>query len=293
MRAHGGNERDGCLAGENHARGGDALLARIVAMAERAQDVRHVVLDKTGTITAGRPKVVEYRGLQGLPDLQCLQIVSSSRRASEHPIARAVCGAADAKYLALHPVEFFRADPGVGIDGKMDGRALFVGSPRALRDHSITLAAAESESISKLELEGCTEALLVDLEAKRALGMNAVRDALKAGSASIISLLSQCDELGGWMMTGDNPRAAAAIASRVGIAPERVIAGVKPAEKAAAILKLQANGSRVAMVGDGINDAPELVSGDLAGVCAPSGLVDWRWEKFDKISFGRSPVTRF
>jgi len=230
-------------------KGGEAL--------ERLERVDTVVFDKTGTLTEGRPAVTGFAALPGEDAERVLALAASLERASEHPLAEAVVRFARERGTALAEADAFEALPGMGAAGRVDGVPVAVGNARLLERLAIGAAplAAQAERFS---LEGNTP-LLVALDGRPA-AVIAVADRLKPEAAqAVASLRARGLEVA--MLTGDNERTARAIARQAGI--ERVVAGVLPEGKVEAVRELQRRGRVVAMVGDGINDAPALAQADI------------------------------
>jgi Cu+-exporting ATPase len=237
-------------------KGGQAL--------ERAGDVDTIVLDKTGTVTEGRPTVVGMATTGGWDEDALLQLVASLERRSEHPIASAIVAAAIDRGLALSSVESFQSQTGRGISGVIDGHALILGNAALMADYAIDvspLVAGASEASDR----GAT-VVYVNVDGTLA-GYLAVGDPVRATSARAIQEL-QALGLDVILLTGDVEGTARAIAREVGIG--RVIAGVLPAGKVDAVRELQEQGRVVAMVGDGINDAPALARADV-GIAMGTG----------------------
>jgi Cu+-exporting ATPase len=233
------------------------ILIKDAEALERAHDASVVVFDKTGTLTEGRPAVVAQAGEASL-----LYLVASAQQGSEHPLARAVLTAAEG--VTLSPVAGFRSLPGRGLSAKVDGRSLLVGSPRLMAENDIGLGdfAAQAEAE-----EGRGRTVMWAAESGRVLGFIAVADPVKPGAAQAVAGLKALG-IETVMLTGDNVRAAAAVAAQVGV--DRVLAEVLPEDKAAEIVKLKAAGRVVAMVGDGVNDAPALAAADI-GIAMGTG----------------------
>ncbi len=237
-------------------KGGEAL--------ETAHKVRAIVLDKTGTITEGKPSVTDVMPLEGMARERLLQLTASAEKGSEHPLGQAIVEAAAEEGMAMLPVEAFEALPGHGIAVRVDGVQALIGNRRLMEEHAIALGGLEDES-DRLAGEGKTP-MYVALD-RKAAGLIAVADVVKPSSAEAIAKLHAMG-IETVMLTGDNQKTAAAIARQVGI--DRVLAEVLPQDKAAEIKKLQQSGKRVAMVGDGINDAPALAQADI-GIAIGSG----------------------
>jgi len=232
---------------------------------ERIGRLTDVVLDKTGTVTMGKPIVTDVAPLAAWSADDVLRLAAGVERASEHPLGQAVARAASARGLAVTALPSgFRATAGGGVEGTVDGRAVLVGSRRLLAARGVAVAPIE-EVLVRLETEGKT-ALPVVVDGQVA-GVIAVADGVKDGAAEAVQALRRL-HLESTLLTGDNRRTAAAVAREVGI--DRVLAEVRPAEKDAEVARLQQDGRRVAMVGDGVNDAPALARADV-GVAMGSG----------------------
>ncbi|GAC1349122.1 MAG: heavy metal translocating P-type ATPase [Ktedonobacteraceae bacterium] len=234
---------------------------------ERIQAVRAVLLDKTGTITRGKPELTDVVTLSATQGDDMLRLVAEAEQGSEHPLAAAIVEGAKARDLTLdHAPEHFTALAGRGLEATVEGHAVLVGTRRLLSERSMAYAAIE-EQMSTLEQQGKT-AMIVVIDGK-VMGLVAVADTVKVGSVEAIKQLRE-QGLEVWMITGDNRRAAQAIAQQVGIASEHVLAEVLPEDKANQVKRLQEQGLVVAFVGDGINDAPALVQAD-AGIAMGTG----------------------
>ena len=239
------------------------ILIRNAEALERAHRTEVVVLDKTGTLTIGRPQVTDIL-TNDVGEDELLRLAASAERTSEHPLGQAVVSAAKARGLSLADAEGFRALPGQGIRAAVDGADLLVGSGSFMAESGVSLDALD-EKAHELNGQGKT-AVFVAARGK-AKGLIAVADALKPGAKEAVAALRG---LGTEvvMLTGDNRAAAEAIAAEVGI--DRVVAEVMPAEKARHIEAAQQDGRTVAMVGDGINDAPALTQADV-GIAIGTG----------------------
>jgi Cu+-exporting ATPase len=247
------------------------LLFKSSEALERAGKIQTVVLDKTGTITQGRPTVTDIVLSQngsgsksGLTSDQLLELVASAEKGSEHPVAEAIVAAATERGLTPAGLADFEAIAGHGIAARVNGRAVLVGNPRLMEAHGLALNGLAAD-VARLQAEAKT-AMLAAVEGEVA-GVIAVADTIKAGSADAIAELRRLG-LEVIMLTGDNQQTAEAIGAAAGV--DRVIAEVLPADKAAMVKQLQANGNVVAMVGDGINDAPALAQADV-GIAIGTG----------------------
>jgi Cu+-exporting ATPase len=232
---------------------------------ERTGSVKAVVLDKTGTITQGLPSVTDVVVVDSdvRPDT-VLQFAASAERGSEHPLGEAIVSAAHARELPLSQPASFNAIPGQGIVAQVDGRQVMLGNLRMMQEQQVALNGLAPE-IERLQAEAKTTMLLaVD---GQATGVIAVADTIKDGSREAIDELHRLG-LEVVMLTGDNQRTAEVIARQVGI--DRVLAEVLPADKAAMVRQLQEEDKLVAMVGDGINDAPALAQADV-GIAIGTG----------------------
>jgi Cu+-exporting ATPase len=233
------------------------ILIRSAEALETAHKVSTIVLDKTGTITRGEPALTDVIPAEGIDPAELLRLVASAEQASEHPLAQAiVTGARDRGHVLVDAVEF-DSITGKGIRALVDGTEVLVGNRRLLDDAGIGSDALAPE-MDRLAESGRTP-MVVALDGRPG-GVIAVADTVKEDSAAAIAALRGMG-ITVAMITGDNPRTAAAIARQVGI--ERVLAEVLPEHKALEVRRLQDEGGVVAMVGDGINDAPALAQADV------------------------------
>ncbi len=233
---------------------------------ERSRSVDTVVLDKTGTVTTGRMALTDVLAAAGTTNDDLLRLVAAAEAGSEHPVGRALVeGAADRGVAPAGAATGFRAVAGYGIEADVEGCHLVVGRDVLLAGHGVVPDPGLAAGIAALEAAGRT--VVVAAWDGQARGALAVADTVKPGAAEAIAELAAMG-LDLVMLTGDNPRTARAIAGQVGIATVR--AEVLPGDKAAEIGRLQAAGSSVAMVGDGVNDAPALVQADL-GIALGTG----------------------
>jgi len=237
-------------------KGGEAL--------ETAHKIDTIIFDKTGTITEGKPTVTDVITIEGVEKNQLLQVTASAEKGSEHPLGQAIVRGAEEKSLEMLPMEHFESLTGRGIEAQMDGQTVLAGNRKLMEERNISLRALEAES-DRLAEEGKTP-MYVALNGKLS-GIVAVADVVKQSSRDAIRELHNMGiEVA--MITGDNKKTASAIARQVGI--DQVLAEVLPQDKSNEVKKLQAQGRKVAMVGDGINDAPALAQADI-GIAIGSG----------------------
>lgn len=216
-----------------------------------------VILDKTGTVTNGKPVLTDVIVADGFNENELLRLVGAAERNSEHPLAEAIVEGIKEKKIDIPSSETFEAIPGFGIQSVVEGKHLLIGTRRLMKKFNIDIEEV-SKSMEALEREGKT-AMLIAID-KEYAGIVAVADTVKDTSKAAIARLKKMG-LDVVMITGDNTQTAQAIAKQVGI--DHVIAEVLPEGKAEEVKKLQANGKKVAMVGDGINDAPALATANI------------------------------
>ncbi|MFA2829235.1 heavy metal translocating P-type ATPase [Bacillus paranthracis] len=216
-----------------------------------------VILDKTGTVTNGKPVLTDVIVADGFHEEEMLRLVGAAEKNSEHPLAEAIVEGIKEKKINIPSSETFEAIPGFGIESVVEGKQLLIGTRRLMKKFNIDIEEV-SKSMEELEREGKT-AMLIAIN-KEYAGIVAVADTVKDTSKAAITRLKKMG-LDVVMITGDNTQTAQAIAGQVGI--EHVIAEVLPEGKAEEVKKLQAQGKKVAMVGDGINDAPALATADI------------------------------
>ncbi|OTN75094.1 copper-translocating P-type ATPase [Enterococcus sp. 8G7_MSG3316] len=235
---------------------GDAL--------ETARSVTTIVFDKTGTITEGKPAVTDILPVSGHTASELLQIAASVEKGSEHPLGEAIVAAANTQQLQLLPVSEFEAIPGHGIQGIITGEDIVLGNQKWLQQKAISV---DDLSVQAMQLAENGKTPMYVARGGAAIGLIAVADTIKASSQQAIDRLHTMG-LTVAMITGDNAKTAAAIAKQVGI--DQVISDVLPEDKAQQVVQLQQTGQKVAMVGDGINDAPALAQADV-GIAIGSG----------------------
>jgi Cu+-exporting ATPase len=240
------------------------VLIKNAEALERMEKVDTLVVDKTGTLTEGKPKVVAVVPAEGRDETEVLRLAASLERASEHPLARAIVDAAAERNLAFAAVVGFDAPTGKGVVGTVEGRRLALGNARFLAELKISTAALEPQA-ERLRRDGAT-AVYLAVEGK-ASGLLAIADPVKSTTPAALQALSEAG-VRVVMLTGDNRTTAQAVARRLGIT--EVEAEVLPGQKSAVVEKLRCEGRVVAMAGDGVNDAPALAAADV-GVAMGTG----------------------
>jgi Cu+-exporting ATPase len=242
----------------------NGVLIRSGEALETAHKIQTIILDKTGTLTQGKPVVTEIIASSGFKEEELLQVAASAERGSEHPLGESIINTARERNLVLQEAVDFNAIPGHGVEAKIDGRKVLMGNLQLMQERKLSLNGLET-SADRLSQEGKTPMFLsID---GRVAGIIAVADTLKPNSKAAVRELHNLG-LEVVMLTGDNKRTAEAIARDVGI--ERVLAEVLPENKASEVKRLQEEGKVVAMVGDGINDAPALAQADV-GIAIGTG----------------------
>ena len=233
------------------------ILIKSAESLELLHKVQTVVLDKTGTVTMGQPRVTDILCAPSVTEEELLCVAASAEKPSEHPLAHAIVEESQARHIPLCPVSGFRSVPGGGIQATLSGEAVLAGNAGYLAQNGVSLAAMEADA-HRLAEDGKTP--LFFAESGRLLGCVAVADVVKPDSAKAIAALRRMGRRV-VLLTGDNQRTANAIARQIGV--DQVIAQVLPQDKAKCVAQLQQQGQRVAMVGDGVNDAPALAQADV------------------------------
>lgn len=240
----------------------NGILIKSAEALEVAHSVGAVVLDKTGTITEGKPHVTDLVDVGRVPNL--LQLAASLEKNSEHPLAAAIVAEAQKQNLSLLPVEDFVSEPGKGIRGRIKGKIYLAGNQKIIEENGVDIRALERPA-ARLAEEGKTPMFFA--QDGQAIGIIAAADIIKPTSAQAVAEWKAMG-IDVVMLTGDNERTAAAIQKQVGIT--RVVAQVMPQDKEKEVRAIQQSGKKVAMVGDGINDAPALTAADV-GIAIGAG----------------------
>ena len=243
----------------------EGVLMKSAEALERLVKITTLVVDKTGTLTEGKPKLVEVVSIEGFDQGDLLRLAASLEQSSEHPLAAAIVAGATSKNLHLEQATDFRSITGGGVLGKVGNNSVLVGKPSFLAAQGFTDLAALEDKAEPLQQEGQTVVFVAVDE--KTIGFLAVADPVKVSTPGAISDLHLLG-LQIIMLTGDNQRTAEAVAKRLGI--DRVEAGVEPQGKSDRITKLQQEGKIVAMAGDGVNDAPALAVADV-GIAMGTG----------------------
>ncbi|WP_198521573.1 copper-transporting P-type ATPase [Rhizobium sullae] len=240
------------------------VLIKNAEALERFEKIDTLVVDKTGTLTEGRPKVTELKAVGGIDEAELLRLAATLERASEHPLAAAIVAAAQERGLALSEAREFDSPVGKGVTGTVDGRKLVIGSHRIMADAGVDLAALMAES-EALRGEGAT-VIYVAIDGKVG-GLIAIADPIKATTPEALRSLKE-ENIRVVMLTGDNRTTAQAVARRLGI--DEVEAEILPEDKGKVVARLRSEGRVVAMAGDGVNDAPALAAADV-GIAMGTG----------------------
>jgi Cu+-exporting ATPase len=243
----------------------EGVLIKNAEVLETLENVDTLVVDKTGTLTEGRPKLTELRSVNGFSDNDLLRLAASLEQQSEHPLARAVVEAAKEKEIVLVDVPDFDSVTGRGVIGTVEERRVAIGTPELLREQGARDVDALMDQGAQLQEQGRT-VVFVAIDG-RAAGLLAIADPIKATTADAVRKLHALG-LRIVMLTGDHERTARAVGKQLGI--DEIEAGVSPEQKHERIGKLKSAGHKVAMAGDGINDAPALAAADV-GIAMGTG----------------------
>ncbi len=249
------------LGAEHH------ILIKSAEALEIAHKTNAVILDKTGTITKGEPEVTQILSFSRRDEKAILKLAASIEKNSQHPLAQAIVEKAKKQKISLSSVLGFKDIPGRGIEGKIEGKKIFLGTIKLMKDNKVSVDNSYLQKIEKLEEEGNTVILIS--EGAILVGAIAVADTIKETSKEAILKLKN-SKIDVYMITGDNIRTAKAIAKKVGLDESHVFAQVLPENKAGHVKELQDKGKVVAMVGDGINDAPALTQANI-GIAIGAG----------------------
>ena len=240
------------------------VLIKNAEALERLEKVDTLVVDKTGTLTEGKPHVVAVEAAEGFREDDLLRLAASVERSSEHPLADAIVAAAKQRNLALGEVRDFDAPAGKGVTGEVEGRVVLVGSAPFLQSHGVAVDGMQAQA-DELRGDGAT-VIGIAIDGKQA-GLFAIADPVKPSTPDALKALA-AEGIKVIMLTGDNVTTAKAVARRLGIAD--VEADVLPEQKSAVVARLQRQGRVVAMAGDGVNDAPALATADV-GIAMGTG----------------------
>ncbi len=226
---------------------------------EKTATLKVLAFDKTGTLTHGMPELTQLIPLADPDENELLRLTAALEARSEHPLARSIVRSAHERDLNLPPSTSFRAVPGQGVEGKVDGRTLWIGNERLFEERGVDIPAGVLERARAIEDEGQT--VMFAYSAPEFLGLLAVADTLREDAVEMISALKAAGIERVVMLTGDNPRVAAKIAEIAGV--DEYHANLLPQDKVTVLQKLQHKYGPVAMVGDGVNDAPSLATADI------------------------------
>jgi Cu+-exporting ATPase len=240
------------------------VLIKNAEALERFEKIDTLVVDKTGTLTEGRPKVTALKAVQGFDEAELLRMAATLERASEHPLAAAIVAAAQERGLALSEAREFDSPVGKGVTGTVDGRKLVIGSHRIMAEVGVDLAALMADA-EALRAEGAT-VIYVAIDGKVG-GLVAIADPIKPTTPEALRSLKE-ENIRVVMLTGDNKTTAQAVARRLGI--DEVEAEILPEDKGKVVARLRSEGRVVAMAGDGVNDAPALAAADV-GIAMGTG----------------------
>jgi Cu+-exporting ATPase len=242
----------------------EGVLIKDAAALERLEKVSTLVVDKTGTLTEGKPSLEQVIAARGFDEHELLRVAAAVESSSEHPLARAVVAGAQARQIPLPEVADFDSDPGLGVWGRVGQAQVQVGNTRLMQRHGVDPTVLD-ESADEARARGAT-AIYAAVDGKLA-GLLTIADAIKSTTPEAIEALKEAG-VRIIMLTGDGARTAQAVAERLGV--DEFIADVLPQDKAAIVKRLQGEGQVVAMAGDGVNDAPALAQADV-GIAMGTG----------------------
>jgi Cu+-exporting ATPase len=242
----------------------EGILIKDAEALERLEKVTTLVVDKTGTLTEGKPSLQGIIPGDGFDETQLIQVAASVESSSEHPVGRAIVEACRGRGIDLRPVANFDSDPGLGVWGRVDDKTVLIGNLRLMQHHDISVDALLHVAERERAAGATTVFAAIDGEPA---GVFVIADAIKSSTPDAIKAL-QAAGIRIVMLTGDNERTAQAVGKRLGV--DEVIADVLPDEKAKTVARLQQSGAVVAMAGDGVNDAPALAQADI-GIAMGTG----------------------
>jgi len=245
----------------------NGILIKSAEALENAHKINAIVLDKTGTITQGKPKLTKIISFSDKTEDDILKIAASVEKSSAHPLAESIVKAANEKNIEFVKVEEFKNISGKGLEAKINSNRIIFGNRKLMDEDKIEISSENEKVVHKLEEEGSTVMFLA--EDNKLSGIIGVADTIKDSSKEAIAKFKE-NGIEVYMLTGDNKRTANAIAKQVGIDESNVFAEVLPEDKANHVKELQSQGLKVAMVGDGINDAPALTTADV-GIAIGAG----------------------
>jgi Cu+-exporting ATPase len=232
------------------------ILVKNAAALERAEKIHTLVVDKTGTLTEGKPVISDIKPTEGIAAKDLLALAAALEQGSQHPLAQAILARAKSEALELPPISLFQSTSGKGVSAEIDGAIHYLGSPLFISENGL---APDAELLTRMQAQGKTVVTVANASA--VLGYIAISDPLRTSSAQAVARLQEMG-IEVIMLTGDNLATAQAIAREAGI--ERFRAEVLPQHKAEEVQKLKTQGKVVGMVGDGINDAPALAAADIS-----------------------------
>ncbi|MBF0494361.1 MAG: cation-translocating P-type ATPase [Candidatus Omnitrophica bacterium] len=263
-----------------------AVLIKGGIFLELAQKIDHLIVDKTGTLTFGRPKLVSIVTFNGVNDNDVLRLACIAEKYSRHPIAHSILAAGKEKKLDITDPENFTSATGMGVEARYGGARLLVGKQSFLRDNGVAVSSLVDSEVARQSDKGRTAALVA--RDNETIGLLAIADEVRPETRETIRILRTMGVTRVTMLTGDHPQVAAAVATAIGVDDYR--AGLLPEEKQEFVKKLRAEGHTVGMIGDGINDAPALALADV-GIAMGAGGADVAIETAD-VTLMNDDITR-